>query len=800
MSKYWEQRTLQVEEALNNRVTEYFHDLERAYTRAAAETEKEILNFYTRLARNNGVSLAEAKRMLTTKELKEFRWSVEEYIKYGRENAVSGEWMAQLENASLRYRISRLEAMKIQMQNQVEVLMGHEVDTFSRAMENVYIEGYYRTGHMLQTAFGVGHSLASIDHARVEKVLSKPWAPDGMDFSKRIWGKHRPELVSRLHTGLTQSIIRGEDPQKLIDKISHEFKVAKNKAGNLVMTESAYFGNLGQQDCYKELDVEMQEFCATLDSHTSELCREMDGKVFKSTDIQIGVNAPPLHCRCRSVMVPYFEDNVTERAARDPKTGKTVYIDGNLSYEEWKAQFVDGKAPVKPATFKDKLSSVKTDLAVKQKALASQNVELENKKTALKTTRDDVADLQRKRMDVQLKKEQYDRLKDRDFDAEIAEKTKIKEKHAKRVAELEADHDRFYARPELGTPEREAWKAWRKTVDFESLFEDLVDEKSKLSRAEIEIKHLIEQKNIRAGLDIDDITAQLKKLDDAIINKNAMVHALTDDISRIDYDIVNARKGIENTYKQAGKIVIEELDGKAFITDEAIEAAQDEARKARFAYLRGDISEAKYKEACEKLNDLTKNKHLRNAEQVKDALSQVRELGATDAAKLRKEHLKNSRSVVANAIQRAYEYYPREWVDASVARGALTVKKVKRGYYSNGRLEIAISGFDDGSQFRCAVHELGHRFEDTVDGLPKVEELFYKRRTDGEKLTWMGSGYGRNEVTRRDDFLDAYMGKYYDGNFYELVSMGFEYAYTNPAKLLKDEDMAEWIYGLLTLY
>ena len=30
--------------------------------------------------------------------------------------------------------------------------------------------------------------------------------------------------------------------------------------------------------------------------------------------------------------------------------------------------------------------------------------------------------------------------------------------------------------------------------------------------------------------------------------------------------------------------------------------------------------------------------------------------------------------------------------------------------------------------------------------------------------------------------------------------MGFEYAYTNPAKLLKDKDMAEWIYGLLTLF
>lgn len=804
-SDYWQKRTLQVEDALNKRGIDYFHDLESAYTRAAADTEKEILKLYTRLATGNGVSLSEAKRLLTTNELKEFRWSVEEYIKYGRENAISGEWMKQLENASLRYRISRLEAMKIQMQNQVEVLMGHEADTFSHAMGDIYTEGYYRTGHMIQTGFGIGSTFASIDPARIEKVLAKPWAPDGLNFSERIWGKHRPELVSRLHTGLTQSIIRGEDPQKLINKISHEFKVAKSKAGNLVMTESAYFGNLGQQECYNELDVEMQEFCATLDTHTSETCREMDGKVFKSTDIQIGVNAPPLHCRCRSVMVPYFEDNITERAARDPKTGKTVNIPSNMSYKDWHSQFVEGKKPVKPATFKDKLSGVKTDLADKKKALASQQVERQSKNTELKIVNEDIEELKRKRMDLQVKQETYERLKDRDFDAEIAEQTKLKDMHAKRVAKLEAEHSRFYDRPASGTPEREAWREWRKTVDFESLFDDLVDEKSKLSRAEIEIKHLMEQKNIRAGIDIDDVTKRLKKVDDTLFDKGTRVLTLTDDIARIDDDILNARTGIENTYKQAGQMVIEELDGKTFITDEAIEAAQKEMNDARWAYMKADREHydelyAKYKEICAKVDDLTKNKHIRNAEQVKDVLSQVRELGASDATKLRKVHLKNSRSKVASAIERAYEHYPREWVDTSAAHSGVSLKKTMRGYYSDRKLEIAISGWDEGTQFRCAVHEIGHRFEHTLNGLADVEELFYNRRTNGEKLAWLGKGYGKGELTRKDDFLSSYMGKYYDGEFYELVSMGFEYAYTNPAKLLKDKDMAEWIYGLLTLF
>lgn len=43
------------------------------------------------------------------------------------------------------------------------------------------------------------------------------------------------------------------------------------------------------------------------------------------------------------------------------------------------------------------------------------------------------------------------------------------------------------------------------------------------------------------------------------------------------------------------------------------------------------------------------------------------------------------------------------------------------------------------------------------------------------------------------------MGNDYNGTAYELVSMGFEYAYTNPLKLATDSDMEAWIYGILSL-
>jgi SPP1 gp7 family putative phage head morphogenesis protein len=177
-----------------------------------------------------------------------------------------------------------------------------------------------------------------------------------------------------------------------------------------------------------------------------------------------------------------------------------------------------------------------------------------------------------------------------------------------------------------------------------------------------------------------------------------------------------------------------------------------------------------------------------------DLLSQVREMGS-DGIDVG-DHMNNSRSPVRKCVEWAYSKYPKSWVEQSVADSSLTVKKVSRGYYSDWQNIIAISGTDMSGN-RTATHELGHRFEHIIPGLKEIEKEFYDRRTEGEKLQWLGYGYARNEVTRKDDFVDAYMGKSYEGRAYELVSMGFELAYCDPVKLAKDEDMEQWIYGIL---
>ena len=377
---YWKKRFELLEQSQNQLGVQCYADIEKQYRQAQKSVEGQLSAWYQRFATNNDVTVQEARKMLTKKELQELKWDINEYIRYGRENAINGTWVKQLENASAKFHISRLEALKIHMQQSLEVMFGNQLDTLDAAMRDVYKSGYYHTAYEIQKGVGVGWDFATLDEKQISKVINKPWAADGKNFSERIWG-NRQKLVNELNTELTRNIILGQDPKKAIDAIARKMNVSKNNAGALVMTEEAFFSSASQRDCFNELDVEQFEIVATLDSVTSELCRDMDGKHFPMSQWEIGVTAPPFHVRCRTTTVPYFEDNfdvVEERAARNAD-GEVYYVPADMKYRDWEKAFVDGD--------KSGLQEIKADDTIKSKKtfedIDEEIAELEKEQTDL---------------------------------------------------------------------------------------------------------------------------------------------------------------------------------------------------------------------------------------------------------------------------------------------------------------------------------------------------------------------------------------------------------------------------------
>ena len=358
-ANYWKERMKALENAQYAKTTEYYNDLQKQFRMAQNNLQMDIEHWYQRLALNNDISLAEAKKLLDKDELEEFHWTVEEYIKRGEESSLNQRWMKQLENASARVHINRLEAMKLQIQQHSEMLYQNYERGTSEFLSKIYEDGYYHTAYEIAKGTGIGSSFSRVDTNRIDKVINTPWGQDGKVFSDRIW-QDKDKLVRELHTELTQSIIRGENPDMAAKRLAKRMGSKLSSARTLVYTESAAISSVAQNDSLQELGVEEFEVVETLDGHTCSTCGDMDGRHFKIKYFEIGVTAPPFHPRCRGCTCPYFNDEFSdgERIARG-EDGKQYYVPENMTYNEWKDTFVNGgsKDGLTPITADDTITN-----------------------------------------------------------------------------------------------------------------------------------------------------------------------------------------------------------------------------------------------------------------------------------------------------------------------------------------------------------------------------------------------------------------------------------------------------------
>lgn len=345
-SDYWKDRAIENEKNARTTAEIGEAELKAIFSETSSKIQKEVDYWWNRFAKNNNLTISEAKKLMSNKELDELNLDVKEYIKNGIEAAITQlpYIESQLENASAKFHISRLNALKIQVLSISNEMFADVDKTVKESMKKVYTDTYYKTAFNIQDAVGVYFDFTKIDDNLLEKILSKPWAEDGSNFSERIWGKQRPKLVNKIHKDLVDCVSRGRNPNEYTEELAKEFKVGLNQANNLIVTEYNYFNEKATQDCMNELGVEEYEILGTLDGATCATCGGLDGKHYPLKDAVIGINSPPFHPRCRCTTIPYFNDEFTqgeERAYRG-EDGKTHYTKAK-TYEEWKREFVKEK-------------------------------------------------------------------------------------------------------------------------------------------------------------------------------------------------------------------------------------------------------------------------------------------------------------------------------------------------------------------------------------------------------------------------------------------------------------------------
>ena len=338
--EYWKKRYEEEMERAMHQADGPKKDLRKYADTVIRRLEKDINDWYQRYANENGMSLADAKKQLNARELKAFNMDLEEYRDIAERDELSAEHKKMLKQASARQQLDRVQELYINTVQELELWAKYQDSTISDLLSNVYESSNYRAAWMTQSMKGQYDMYAQVDHRTIQRIIDSPWTPDGKNFSARIWD-NRKQLATSLQNDFIQALIAGDGTATMSEAIAKRMNTSYNNANRLVETELARVHSQAFMDCMAELDVDAVEILATLDSKTSPICRRMDGKIVQRKDAKPGITIPPFHCHCRSTTVPYIPAVYgTERAARDPKTGKTVFVDGELDYGEWKKRYI----------------------------------------------------------------------------------------------------------------------------------------------------------------------------------------------------------------------------------------------------------------------------------------------------------------------------------------------------------------------------------------------------------------------------------------------------------------------------
>lgn len=305
------------------------------YASSSNYIQEKISGIYNRFKTEHHLTDKEAKQLLNSVKNKDDINALINKIKAMPKSDEKDKFIAELESPAYASRIRRLQEAQDLIDENVSLIYKQDIKRTEKLLKNVAKESYYETMYDIQARTGVAFSFTALDPKKVDKLLKMKW--EGRNFSDSIWNNTNA-LAESLKDELMINFLTGRTESEAAKKIQEKYLSSYSQARRLVRTESAYVANQMDADAYEEAGITHYMIVATLDLRTSDVCREMDGKIYLLKDKQVGSNYPPFHPWCRTTTVE--SENPEElknmkRRARDPETGKNYIVPAGTTYQEW---------------------------------------------------------------------------------------------------------------------------------------------------------------------------------------------------------------------------------------------------------------------------------------------------------------------------------------------------------------------------------------------------------------------------------------------------------------------------------
>lgn len=158
-----------------------------------------------------------------------------------------------------------------------------------------------------------------VDKAQVDTLLKSRWHGD--NYSSRIW-KDTDQLAKKLQQLFTVESMTGMaelDMAREIEQYMHDaFLLNKNIARRLIRTEANRFHTQAKIQQWEKMGLKHVKYVAVLDNRTSDTCERLNGMIFPLDSLETGVNCPPMHPWCRSIIQAYFGPVIEFNTTDDP--------------------------------------------------------------------------------------------------------------------------------------------------------------------------------------------------------------------------------------------------------------------------------------------------------------------------------------------------------------------------------------------------------------------------------------------------------------------------------------------------
>lgn len=335
---YWERRKAQNMFEYMQSAEDTADDIAKLYQKSSGYLGAQMDQIFNKFRSKHGLSESEAYRLLNGLHDKTSIQQLKAALR-GGDGSKKG-ILVELESPAYQARIERLQ----QLQNQLDLTMQQVYNQEKARNTSHYLdlgnESYYRSIFDIQQRAGLGFGFALIDREAIDRVINSKWSGD--NYSGRIWNNTQG-LARDLKAELLINLVTGRTDREAAEIIGNKFAQGASNARRLVRTESCNLANQMEMLSYEECGIEYYRYVATLDLRTSTDCRGLDGKRFKVSDQQPGLNCPPMHPWCRSTTIADFGGGVLdnlERRARDPETGQTMKVPANMTYPKWHEKYV----------------------------------------------------------------------------------------------------------------------------------------------------------------------------------------------------------------------------------------------------------------------------------------------------------------------------------------------------------------------------------------------------------------------------------------------------------------------------